>query len=301
VKSELFRFLLFIIVLSLFASLLSSFRSQDKAFAFADGGLTPAINPSEQSFFQKSIHDYFTFCKSLLVGGGVTATGESIYSHIGARMLPTFHLALFAILFGSFFGIFLSLFPLYHRSLLLHQSFVRLSEIILSTPVFVFAILLLIIFFYQLDLFPPGGYESFQTYYVVLPGIALGIRVFARVYLFQAKEVWIESNSSYILLLQTRGYPWKHIVFTEIFRKVFPLTIIVIILDFSSLISGAMIVEEIFFFPGIGKSLFYSIKSMDTQLLATLLLYVGVVFYIMNRIAFYWQKLLLGEGHESNV
>ncbi len=300
-KTELYRFLLFLFVLSLFASLLSSFRTQDKIFSLADGGLTLVKDQNPLSFFDRSYNDYLAFVVSLVSGKAKTSSGEPIYLHIGSRLLPTFHLALFSIFFGAGLGIFLSLLPLYFRSFRLHQTLKRCAEIILSTPVFVFAILLLILFFYKLDLLPPGGYEPFSTYYVVLPGIALGIRVFARVYIFQAKEVWNESSSPYVLLTQTRGYPWGHIVFNEIQRKVFPLTLIVIILDFSSLISGAMIVEEIFFFPGIGKSLFFSIKAMDAQLLSTLLLYIGIVFYSMNRIAFHWQKVLLGENREFKI
>lgn len=300
-RSEVFRFFIFVFALSLIVSSLASFRAKDKIYTYADGGLTITEKTNVSFGIGKILEEYNQFIISLTTGSAITASGESVYSHIGSRLLPTFHLAIFSVLLGSFSGIFLSLYTIYKRNKLYHQILVRLSEVILSTPVFVFAILLLILFFYQLDLFPPGGYESFQTYYVILPGVALGMRVFARVYLFQAKEVWQESNSSFVLLLQTRGYPWKHIVFTEIFRKVFPLTLIVIMLDFSSLISGAMIVEEIFFFPGIGKSLFYSIKSMDTVLLATLLMYIGIVFYIVNRIGFHLQKVLIGEKRAQIV
>ncbi|MDZ4724784.1 MAG: ABC transporter permease [Leptospira sp.] len=296
-KSEFFRFVFFILCLSLISSFISSFRSQDRRYTYADSGISSEEVTSEDSFLIRASIEYLSFCKSLIVGDGQTIAGESVYSHIAERLLPTFHLAIFSILFGSFFGIFFSLFALYLRNKFFDEVLSRIAEIILSTPVFVFSILLLILFFYKWELLPPGGYEPLQTYYVILPGIALGIRVFARVYLFQAKEVWTESNSSYVLLLQTRAYPWRHIVFSEIFRKVLPFTLIIIILDFSSLISGAMIVEEIFFYPGIGKSLFYSIKSMDSILLATLLMYVGIVFYIMNRITFYWQKYLLGESN----
>ena len=68
-----------------------------------------------------------------------------------------------------------------------------------------------------------------------------------------------------------------------------PLIIILIILDLSSLLSGAMIVEEIFFFPGIGKSTFTAIKNMDENLLRALLIYSGIIFYCMTRFARFLQ------------
>ncbi len=294
-KSEILRFVLFLILLSFIANFISTYRAKDREFLYADGGISE-IKKTEPNIFLTVGNSYVQFWKNILwEGGGKTQSGENIYSHIGSRILPSFHLALFAILFGSILGIVSSLVGLFFKSRFLFKSLSFLSETILSTPVFVAAVILLLLFFYKWELFPPGGYEPWNTYYVVLPGIALGMRVFARIYLFHSKEVWMESDSPYILLLKTRGYPWKHIVFKEIFIKVFPVTMILIVLDFGSLISGAMIVEEIFFFPGIGKSLFFSIKSMDTNLLSTLLLYTGIVFYILNRFAMKWQKKLSGD------
>ncbi len=299
-KSELIRFFLFLFLLSLIASSISSFRSKDKAYLYADGGLTQVTSNENDSILTSFVLPFGEFWKNILLeNGGKTESGESVYSHIFSRFLPTLHLSLFAILFGSVGGIVISLFALYLGSRTLDRFFKSVSEIILSTPIFVAAVLLLLFFFYKWELFPPGGYEPWNTYYVVLPGLALGMRVFARIYIFQSKEVWQEADSQYVLLLKTRGYPWRHIVFREIFLKLFPVTMILIVLDFGSLLSGAMVVEEIFFYPGIGKSLYFSIKSMDSRLLATLLLYTGIVFYIVNRSALYWQKKLSGEGEHA--
>ena len=78
--------------------------------------------------------------------------------------------------------------------------------------------------------------------------------------------------------------------------------LVIVILDLGSLLSGAIVVEEIFFFPGIGRSLYYSIKSMDRELLSVLLVYSGVMVYVMNRIGFMYQeskrKIFLGESSQ---
>jgi hypothetical protein len=118
-----------------------------------------------------------------------------------------------------------------------------------------------------------------------LPGVALGSRVFARIFYFTLDEGKKEKNSDYIFFLQTRGFGQNRIVFYYIFRKIFPLILIFILIDFSSLLSGSIIVEEIFFFPGIGKSIFYAVKSLDENLLRALLFYSGIIFYILTRSA----------------
>ncbi|XDD53664.1 ABC transporter permease subunit [Leptospira sp. WS4.C2] len=289
-KSEIFRFLYFLLLLSFISSFISEFHTKDKSYLYADAGLTE-IQSQEKSFLSY----YVQFWKSLVwESGGKTENGETVYSHIGTRFLSTFHLAIFSLLFGSFLAFGLSLAATYFRSGILYDIVSFSSNLILSTPIFIVAILLLIVFFYRLEWFPPGGYESGNTYYVVLPGITLGSRIYARMSLYLLPEIRKEADSKYVQLLQTRSYPWSHIVGKEIFLKVLPIALILLILDFGSLLSGAMVVEEIFFFPGIGKSLYFSIKSMDTKLLATLLMYSGILFYILNRIGFYLQRMFSG-------
>ncbi|EMY69108.1 ABC transporter permease [Leptospira vanthielii] len=289
-KSEGFRFLYFLLLLSCISSFVSEFHTKDKSYLYADAGMTE-IQSQEKSF----LSSYVQFWKSLVLeSGGKTENGETVYSHIGTRFLSTLHLAVFSILFGSFLAFGLSLAATYFRSGLFYDIVSFSSHLILSTPVFIVAILLLLVFFYRLEWFPPGGYESGNTYYVILPGISLGSRIYARMSLYLLPEIRKEADSKYVQLLQTRSYPWSHIVGKEIFLKVLPIALILLILDFGSLLSGAMVVEEIFFFPGIGKSLYFSIKSMDTKLLATLLMYSGILFYVLNRIGFYLQRFFSG-------
>lgn len=289
-KSELFRFLIFFFFLTFVGSAIANFVTKDKQYLYADGGIQ--ISGESQ---KNLITDYFSFLERLILGsGGKTNSGEYVYEHILIRLGPTLHLAIFAIVFGTFFAFTLSLYSLYIQSHFLKKTLYSFSNLILSTPVFVFAVLLLIVFFYKLEFFPPGGYKPWNLSYVVLPGVTLGIRTFARLNLFLLDEIWKENESAYVTLLKTRNYPWSHIVFKEVFLKVLPLALVIIVLDFGSLLSGAMVVEEIFFFPGIGKSLYYSIKSMDLDLLSAVLVFSGITFYVLNRFGFYIQSKLSG-------
>ncbi|MCX7999047.1 MAG: ABC transporter permease subunit [Leptospiraceae bacterium] len=136
-----------------------------------------------------------------------------------------------------------------------------------------------------IPILPPGGYEWKNPSYLVLPSLALGSRVFARIYIFTTTEVKKEELSLFVKFLFTRGLSREKIYFKYILLKSFPLLLMFLLLDLSSILSGAMIVEEIFFYPGIGKSMFYAIKSMDTNLLNGLLIYTGITFYIFINLA----------------
>lgn len=290
-KSELFRFFLFFFFLTLISSAIADYVTKDKQYLYADGGIS-----IQEEVTKNWLQKYILFLDRLIFGyGGKTDSGENVYSHILIRLGPTFHLASFAIIFGTILSYLLSLYSIFLRSDFFKSLLYSFSNLILSTPVFVFAVLLLVVFFYKLQWFPPGGYESWNFLYIILPGVTLGIRTFARLTLYLLQEIWKEADSEYVTLLQTRNYSWLHIVFKEIFLKVFPLSLVIIILDFGSLLSGAMVVEEIFFFPGIGKSLYYSIKAMDMNLLSILLVFSGVIFYTLNRFALKFQLKLSGE------
>ena len=288
-KDESIRFLSFITILLIVTSILTSLRIKDSLYLLTDSGVKEKDISSLRKIksttevLSDSIYSFF------FLDFGKTLTGESVNSHILERLEPTFVVSFFAILVGSFFGILFFLLVIYFNNTYFESFFLFFSKLILSTPIFLFAILLFIIFFLELGLLPPGGYERGDISYLILPGLSLGIRTVARIFIFGTEESKAEINSPLIRILKTRGYSQHIIVFKYIFYKVLPLIIILIILDLSSLLSGAMIVEEIFFFPGIGKSTFTAIKNMDENLLRALLIYSGIIFYCMTRFARFLQ------------
>lgn len=282
---EVVHFFIFLLCLSFVITIITNMRTKDKGFLYADSGL-------ETKDIQDLTDDapYFvTFSQSMraifFLDFKKTESGEDVSSHILKKIIPTIHLAIFAIMFGSVTSILSALACIYFEIRILENSLIFISKLILSTPIFVVSILLFLFFFLYLGILPPGGYVAGNISYLVLPGIALGSRVFARIFYLTLDEGKKEKESDYIFFLQSRGFGRGRIVFYYIFRKIFPLILIFILIDFSSLLSGSILVEEIFFFPGIGKSIYYSVKSLDENLLRALLFYSGIVFYVLTRAA----------------
>ena len=296
-KTEIARFTVFLFALITVAVVLSGLRVQNRAYLYADSGI--AEGDLQAMNTDISIPEKIAGFAAGLVSGdlGQTVQGEDVASHILDRFLPTLHLAVFAISVFSAAGMFLALLAVY-KGRAFYAFFHFVSNLILSTPVFIAAVLLLVVFFMYTGLLPPGGYEPGLLLYVLMPGTALGMRIFARIFLFASAEAGAEEESSYITILRSRGYSEKRIVFYHIFRKILPVMLIYILLDFSSLLSGAIVVEDIFFFPGIGKSMYSAIKNMDENLLRALLFYSGLVFYFFNRSAVYLQGYLMGQKLE---
>ncbi|PKA17106.1 ABC transporter permease subunit [Leptospira haakeii] len=288
------RFLIFAVFLSAISIFFSQLRSLNKEFLEADSGIhvQDSLDKSTNTSFVK---EYLRFWKGLVSFDlGETESGDPVLSHILSRFWPTLHLAGFAVLTGTLFSVFLALVSLLPNWGFLGQVFGFISQLILSTPVFVVSVFLLVFFFLILGWFPPGGYEPGNTAYVILPGIALGSRVFARLFIFAHQLAGTEKQSAYTNVLKARGYSENRILFRHILLKVSPVLLILILLDLSSLLSGAIVVEEIFFFPGIGKSMYHAIRTMDSALLSALLFYSGTIFYILTRVSERVRDNLLG-------
>lgn len=276
-----------------FSVLFGHLRALNQAYLYADSSFSKEESFLKQQTFSSQI---FSFIKGIVTfRSGKTISGESVWKHISSRVLPTLHLAIFSVGWGSLFAISAAFLVSKNEKSAFKKGFLFLSDCILSTPIFVVAIVLLLIFFVQLEWFPPGGYEPWNTTYVILPGVALGSRVWARIYQFALSFTEIELASPYAEVLRARGYSKSRILWNHILLKIFPLLFVLILLDFSSLLSGAMIVEEIFFFPGIGKSMYYAIQTMDPELLSALLFYSGITFYVFGRFSVRFQENLTGK------
>nr|WP_232380783.1 ABC transporter permease [Leptospira ainlahdjerensis] len=280
-----------------FSVLFGHLRSLNKEYLYADSSFSKEESFLEQKTFPSQI---LSFVKGILtLQSGKTSSGESVWKHISSRVLPTLHLALFSVGWGSFFAIALALWGNRSEENPFKKIFYLLSNLVLSTPVFVVGVVLLLIFFVRLEWFPPGGYEPWNTTYVILPGLALGSRVWARIYQFASSLTESELKSPYSKVLRARGYSKNRILWNHVLLKIVPLLAVLILLDFSSLLSGAMIVEEIYFFPGIGKSMYYAIQTMDSELLSALLFYSGLTFYIFSRVSLRFQEYLTGKESVS--
>ncbi|EMN43466.1 ABC transporter permease subunit [Leptospira weilii] len=296
-RGEISRFFLFLIALIFFSTFFGHLRSLNQEYLYADSSFSKEEPFLKRKTFSSQV---LSFVKGIVtLRSGKTISGESVWKHISSRVLPTLHLAIFSVGCGSFFAISLALLASKSEKNILKKGFLFLSNWILSTPIFVVAIVLLLIFFVQLEWLPPGGYEPWNTTYVILPGVALGSRVWARIYQFALSFTEIELDSPYAKVLRARGYSKNRILWNHVLLKIFPLLVVLILLDFSSLLSGAMIVEEIFFFPGIGKSMYYAIQTMDSELLGALLFYSGLTFYIFSRISIRFQENLTGKENLS--
>ncbi|HEX7346418.1 MAG TPA: ABC transporter permease, partial [Candidatus Limnocylindrales bacterium] len=154
-----------------------------------------------------------------------------------------------------------------------------LSIIGISTPSFVLAILLIVVFSVQLKWFPTGGWKGPESW--VLPTIALAgfpIAVIARYTRASMLEV---TRKDYIRTAHSKGLRGQSVVSRHMIRNALIPVVTILGPTLAFLVTGSFIIERIFSIPGVGRFYLDSITTRDYSLLmAMTMLYAFSVAFL---------------------
>ena len=183
-----------------------------------------------------------------------------------------------SIVVGLAVGIISSLKP----NSLLDRGTMLLALTGISAPVFWVGLLLILIVGVNLKWLPPTGYGGGE--YLILPAIALGTRSAAFLARVTRSTMLDVLQQDYIRTARAKGLPeWKVIL-----KHAFPNTLIPIItiigVDFGSYLSGAVLTESIFGWPGIGRFALDAILKRDFPVIQGTVLFTAMMFIFANLI-----------------
>jgi len=151
-----------------------------------------------------------------------------------------------------------------------------------SMPNFWFGILLILIFGVSLQWLPVSGSDGPE--YLIMPSIALGIplmAVLARILRSSMLEVL---NADYIRTARSKGLAKSTVIIRHSVRNALIPVVTIIGLQFGTLLGGAVIVETVFSWPGIGRLAVDSIGSRDYPVVQASVLLLGAILVIVNLI-----------------
>lgn len=152
-----------------------------------------------------------------------------------------------------------------------------------SAPQFVVAILLLYVFAVQLGWFPIGGYGTFA--HLVLPAITLGM-LGGGWYARMSRSAMIDVlRQDYIVTARAKGAGPARVVFVHALRNAALPIIAMIGLDIGLFMSGAVVVESVYGWPGIGQLAWQAIQRVDTPIIVGVTLVAAVAIVLGNLLA----------------
>jgi peptide/nickel transport system permease protein len=152
-----------------------------------------------------------------------------------------------------------------------------------SAPQFVVGILLLYVFAVQLQWFPIGGYGTFA--HLVLPALTLGI-LGGGWYSRMTRSSMVDVlRQDYIRTARAKGADERRIVFIHALRNAVLPLIAMIGLDIGIFMSGAVVVESVFGWPGIGQLTWQAIQQVDIPVIMGVTLTAAVFIVLGNLLA----------------
>lgn len=157
-----------------------------------------------------------------------------------------------------------------------------------SIPNFWLGILLVIAFALQLAWLPSQGYASLLAQpaqalkHLILPALTLGLAMAGVVTRMVRSSVLEEIGREYVRTARAKGMSERAVVWKHALKNALIPTVTVIGLQFGTLLGGAVVVEQVFSWPGIGWLAVQAIFARDYPIVQGVVLVVGVFFVLVN-------------------
>lgn len=210
------------------------------------------------------------------------ATGRPVARELAERFPRTLLLAAAAMGVSVGLGLALGTIAARHRGGLADRLSMLFALGGISVPVFVSAILLLWIFALLLRWLPPSGYVDADPRALILPALTLGIRSAAVIARMTRSSLVEVLGQDYVRTGRAKGAGELAVLLGHGLRNALVPVVTLIGLDFGSYLSGSVLTESIFAWPGVGQYALTAILRRDFPAVQGTVLFLSAVFVLVN-------------------
>jgi ABC-type dipeptide/oligopeptide/nickel transport system permease component len=226
----------------------------------------------------------------LLYAGGVLRgdlgnsyiTQRPIIADIKERFPKTLLLAGSAMLLASVLGITIGVLSARNPGGWFDRVGLGLAYLGISFPVYWVGLILILIFAVTLKWLPPSGYGGIK--YLILPALALGSRSIAFLARVTRSSMLDVLGGDFVRTARAKGLRERMVVGRHALRNALIPIITVLGLDFGYYLTGSILTETIFSWPGIGRYVVNAIARRDLPAINGTVLFLSVVFVLVNLI-----------------
>ena len=225
---------------------------------------------------------------------------DLVFSRIGA----TFRLGLAALAIALIIGIPLGIYQAIRQYSFFDQLGTLGAFLAFSTPIFIIAVGLQIIFALYLEkwtgvklfyvagmndpsypLMSPIGKLADTLQHLALPAISIALISLAVYSRFQRASMLEVLHSDYLRTAKAKGLPRRKVIGKHALRNAMIPIVTLVSLDIAFVIGGAIITESIFGWPGIGRLYINAIGTVDYPVVMAIVMVIGILIVIMNIVA----------------
>jgi ABC-type dipeptide/oligopeptide/nickel transport system permease component len=209
-------------------------------------------------------------------------TNRPIRKDMLERFPKTLQLAGAAMLLATILGVTIGVLSARRPGGAVDRFGLGLAYLGISFPVYWVGLLLILLFAVTLHWLPPSGFGGLR--YLVLPALALGMRSIAFLARMTRSSMLDSLGADYVRTARAKGLGERVVVWRHALRNALIPVITVLGLDFGSYLTGSILTETVFSWPGIGRYVVNAIGRRDLPAIQGSVLFLSVVFVLVNLI-----------------
>lgn len=232
------------------------------------------------------VEQFFIYCKNLLhgdLGTSYKKIGKSVNEIIAQTMMPTIRLGLVTFVLVLVVGVSSGIMMARAKSNTVKGIWLSALTLGVSVPNFIVALLLLIIFGVQLRVFPVLGLTTPLHY--VLPAIAQGLYPISAVARLTQNSYEEVVKQDYITMAKAKGISKNTLLFRHILKNAMLPVITYMGPMVAFLLTGSVVIEQIYTIPGIGKEFVAAITNHDYTVVMGITIFIGAIIIVCNLLA----------------
>lgn len=263
-------------------------------------GLNPDITDAERRQLEARYglgrpvwEQYLTWMGNVLTGdfGIVYSNRRPVADVVAARIPETIALGIFGWAFGLIIAIPSGIYAAVRKDRLgdTVSRFLALSGI--SIPNFWLGLMLILVGALWLNLWPvlpPSDKPLFHPdmlWYLVLPGLTIGTASAASIMRVMRTSMAEQMNRDYITTAKAKGLPARKVVLKHALRNSLISVVTLAATLTASIVSGSVVVEVVFNWPGLGRTFINAINQREINLIMAITLFTGVFIILANLVA----------------
>ena len=221
---------------------------------------------------------YKNYFLNLLKGdfGTSIVSGRKVSKEILSRFPATLELAIASILIAILISFPLGLLSALKKDSAWDVLATGVSTLGLAIPNFWLGPLLIILFSIKLSIFPVSGRGTIA--HLILPAVTLGTALSALLTRIVKTSLAEELKEDYVRVALAKGFTKRRVLLKHVFRNALIPIITILALQIGSLLTGAIITETIFSWPGIGRLIIRAINQRDYPLVQGIILFIAFIY-----------------------
>ena len=245
---------------------------------------------------QTALQRYGQWMRGLLTGelGDSYAYSSPVFDLIVERLAVTVPLALMSMAMTTALALSIGIYAAAHHNRVGDVGLMGLTQLGIAVPNFWFAIVLILLFSVHLQWFAAGGFPGWNEdpaqalKALLLPAVSLAVVQAAILARITRSAVLDVLREDYVRTARAKGLSRRATLWGHVLRNAMIPVITIMGLQFANLLAGTIVVENVFYLPGLGRLVFQSIANRDVivvrncvMLLAAMVIFINFVVDVL--------------------